>query len=253
MTRYLIFGPGRVGTNMAHYLEHLGHIVVLVGRAEAERDQQRCMGLIKEADIIGVAIPDDKLSVWFDQWGQLVAGKCIIHFSGALTVDGMKSFHPLYSFPKSVLPVATMEKIAFACPVGGPTFSTIFPSAVNPHFEIADHDRARYHALAVLSGNLASYIWNQTAEEFSTLIEETPEEILKSYLGSIVDRFVENPTASLTGPVARRDRQTVEKNLDGLANNANLKKLYEAFLDTAWPEFSSAPNDPDNDDNPKGD
>lgn len=240
MTNYLIFGPGRVGTSMASYLEHLGHSVTLVSRIEAESDQRGCCEGIQEADIIGVAIPDDNLSAWFDQWRAMVAGKTVIHFSGALTIDGMKSFHPLYSFPKTTLPVSKMKDIAFACPVDGPAFDTVFPTAQNPHFEINDKDRARYHALAVITGNLASYVWNEAAQEISTLTNEPPEKILESYLRGVIDRFVESPNSSLTGPIARKDVLTVEKNLDGLSGNPNLKKLYEAFLDTAWPNYPSA-------------
>lgn len=251
MTDYLIFGPGRVGTSMASYLQHLGHSVVLIGRTEADTGQNRCAKLIQEADIIGVALPDDDLSAWYDHWAEIVAGKTVIHFSGALTIDGMNSFHPLYSFPKTTLPVVKMEKIAFACPVDGPNFNVVFPNAPNPHFEISDHDRARYHALAVLTGNLASYIWNEAAQELSNLTNEPPEKIFESYLRGVIDRFVESPTSSLTGPIARKDVLTVEKNLDGLSGNPNLKKLYDAFLTTAWPEYPSAVPQPAQDDDTK--
>ena len=130
-----------------------------------------------------------------------------------------------------------MEKIAFACTEGGPPFSEIFPGAPNPYFDIADKDRARYHALAVLSGNLASFVWNETARELADYAGLPAEQIMESYLRSILERFVENPTASLTGPIARRDRATVEKNLASLAGDQKLQGLYLAFLAAAWPDF----------------
>ena len=237
MANYVIFGPGRVGGSMASYLEQLGHTVILVSRAEAEQSKPKCAKLIADADIIAAAIPDDKLAPWRDEWRDVVAGKMTIHFSGAINIDGLHSFHPLYSFSQSALPLSKMKEIAFACPVDGPQFSDVFPNAPNPHFAIANEDRARYHALAVLSGNLASFIWNETANEFATLTSTPPDKILQSYLGSIVDRFVESPTASLTGPIARKDERTVEKNLEGLAASPKLKGLYEAFLTAAWPGF----------------
>lgn len=237
MASYVIFGAGRVGVSMASYLEHLGHSVSLISREQAEQHKPECERLVAQADIIAAAIPDDKLDAWREAWRAKIDGKTAIHFSGAVSIDGMHSFHPLYSFPRLALPVPKMKEIAFACPVGGPSFNDIFPQAPNPYFEIAAEDRARYHALAVLSGNLASYIWNETANEFSALTNTPPDKILQSYLGSIADRFIESPTSSLTGPIARQDRHTVEKNLEGLAANPKLKGLYQAFLDAAWPDY----------------
>lgn len=237
MTSYVIFGPGRVGVSMASYLEYLGHQVSLISREQAEQHKPECEQLIAEADIIAAAIPDDKLEAWHEKWCAALDGKTAIHFSGAVSIDGMHSFHPLYSFPRLALPVTKMKEIAFACPVGGPSFNDVFPQAPNAYFEIAAKDRARYHALAVLSGNLVSYIWNETANEFAALTSEPPDKILQCYLGSIVDRFVENPTASLTGPIARRDRHTAKKNLQGLAASPKLKALYKAFLNAAWPDY----------------
>ncbi len=237
MTRYTIFGQGRVGANMASYLEHLGHDVSLISRTQAETMRRECAQLIDNAEIIAAAIPDDRLQPWHDEWRDEIRAKTAVHFSGAVSIDGMVGFHPLYSFPKSLLSVGAMEQIAFACPSGGASFGDVFPRAPNPHFEIADGDRARYHALAVLSGNLASYLWNETAKELAVYTGMPPEKIMASYLGSILEGFVENPTSSLTGPIARHDNATVDKNLASLTGDPKLKGLYEAFLAAAWPDY----------------
>ena len=240
MTSYVIFGCGRVGVNIASYLDNFGHSVTLVSRGEAQSEYAKCAKLIENADIVAAAIPDDSLQSWFDQWRGEFSAKTAIHFSGAVSLDGVFGFHPLYSFPKSTLTVEVMKGIAFACPTAGPSFGEVFPRAPNPHFEIAEKDRARYHALAVLSGNLASYVWNETAKELADYSGMPPERIMASYLGSIVDGFVERPTASLTGPVARHDRDTVIRNLNSLKDDQNLKGLYEAFLTAAWPGFDAS-------------
>lgn len=237
MQRYVIFGAGRVGVNMAAYLERFGHQVHLLSRRKAETERSFCEDLIHEATIIAAAIPDDKLSAWREDWRAELTHKRVIHFSGALTIDGVSGFHPLYSFPRSKLSFEKLKTIAFACPAGGPSFEEIFPGAPNPHFKISDKDRPRYHALAVLTGNLAGYVWNETAKEFADLSGLPPQKILGSYLESVVDRFVENPTSSLTGPVARHDEITVRKNQESLSDKENLKSLYKAFVKAAWPEF----------------
>lgn len=235
--RYVIFGDGRVGANMAAYLERLGHRVDVVPRREAEAEKKTCAALIERADVVAAAIPDDRLPDWREEWRRVVGGRPAIHFSGAVDVEGMHAFHPLYSFPKSVVDHEVMKGVVFAAPLDGPAFQDIFPGAANPHFEIANEERALYHALAVLSGNLVGYIWNETAKEFAACSGLPPEQALGNYLQSVLERFFENPQASFTGPVARRDRSAVRANLAALSGNRKLKRLYRAFLDAAWPEY----------------
>jgi len=237
MKRYAIFGAGRVGPNMARYVEHLGHRARVITKDDAINRKDACADIIKRSDIVAAAIPDGKLNAWHAEWRHSLGDRIAIHFSGAVSVNGAFGFHPLYSFPRSALNPAAMEDIAFACPRGGPMFADVFPGAANPHFEIAQGDRAHYHALAVLSGNLASYIWNEVARDIAAYSGMAPSRILQGYLRSIVDRFLETPTDSLTGPIARKDAVAVKANLKALEGEPKLSRLYEAFLEAAWPDY----------------
>lgn len=237
MANYVIFGAGRVGGNMARYLETLGHGVSLISHALAKSDADVCRKEVAGADIVAAAVPDDRIADWHDRWADAIRHKTAIHFSGAARVAGMFAFHPLYSFPPGEIDTAVMKTIAFACPKDGPQFTDVFPDAPNPNFQIAEEDRARYHALAVLSGNFTAYLWNETAKELAQFSGLAPETIMGGYLASVVDRFLESPTDSLTGPVARRDIQTVEANLAALANAPRLQQLYRTFIDAAWPDY----------------
>ena len=239
MTSYVIFGAGRVGVNMAAYLSDLGHRSDLISHDDATSAPDLCREKMAGADIIAAAIPDDAIALWRDHWEDELRGATVIHFSGAAGVPGVAAFHPLYSFPPRRLSFATMQTMTFACPKGGPAFSDVFPGAPNPHFEIADADRARYHALAVLSGNFSAFLWNETMKELAQFPGLDAEAAMRSYLASINERFVEAPTASLTGPVARKDVKTVDANLDALSENPKMKQLYEAFLKAAWPDYPS--------------
>lgn len=239
--RYAIFGGGRVGRNMASYLRHLGHDATVITRHDAEAAPEKCRLEIARSDVIAAAIPDDRLAAWAQTWCGALAGKPAIHFSGALSVSGLSSYHPLYSFPKSLLSPATMRTIAIARQQGAPPFAEIVPNAPNPEFVIADLDRAYYHALAVLSGNFAAFLWNETAKGFADRLRIAPETVLASYFGGLVERFRESPRDSLTGPVARRDRMTVESNLKALADDPKLYELYRAFLHAAWPDYETPP------------
>ena len=236
--RYVIFGVGRAGVSMAAYLRQLGHEVETITRIEAQESHAHCHGLISHSDVVIAAIPDSALQPWFENWRDAIGERPAVHLSGAVTVSGMSSFHPLYSFPKATIDMVIMARIPFACSEQGPDFTKIFPGAQNPHFLLSDEDRAHYHALAVLSGNLSAFLWNKTAEPFEKMSGMPAQEIMGVYLQSLVDRFLEVPTESLTGPVARRDANTVQKNLDALKSQAELRQLYQAFLETAWPEYS---------------
>ncbi|GAB4518723.1 MAG: DUF2520 domain-containing protein [Amphiplicatus sp.] len=235
--KYAIVGAGRVARSIAAYLRALNHEAALIGRAESQARAPSCLRALAAADVIAAAIPDHALAPWRRAYDDAVAGKPAIHFSGALVIEGMWSYHPLYSFPPAPLPPETTARIAFARQEGAPPLASLIPGAKNPEFVVADADRAFYHALAVLSGNFAAYLWNETAKAFSGRLAGLPADVLAGYLHGVVDRFAESPFGSLTGPVARRDRATVEANLDALAREPRLAGLYRAFLAAAWPDF----------------
>ena len=233
--RMLIFGAGRVGASLARYASHLGHEVFLVRRETARSDRAGVRALLGKADLIAAAVPDGAIAGWREEWAGEIGERVAIHFSGALAITGMRSYHPLYSFPTEPLSPATMSRVAIAREEGAPPFSSTLPGAANPEFVVRAADRPYYHALAVLSGNFAAHVWNETAKGFAARFGLPAEEILGSYLAGVVDRFRESPFDSLTGPIARRDAQTVDANLAALARDPRLKALYQAFLDSAWP------------------
>jgi predicted short-subunit dehydrogenase-like oxidoreductase (DUF2520 family) len=235
--RLLFFGNGRVGTNLAAYARHLGADVTLVTRTKAENDRVAVSALIASADVIAAAIPDDRLAGWFATWSPVIGRKPAIHFSGALTIGGMRSYHPLYSFPPTALAPEVLAAIAFAREEGAPPLSSILPGAGNPEFAVSADERAFYHALAVLSGNFAAHLWNETAKAFGSHFKLPPELILGGYLTGVVERFRERPLDSMTGPAARKDAQTVAANLKALEQEPRLRALYESFLASAWPDW----------------
>lgn len=227
--RIVIFGPGRVGGSFGAYARSLGGDVVILSRSDAAEAH------VARADLVAAAIPDDALGGWFDRWRGPLAGKRAIHFSGARVIRGLPGYHPLYSFPPSPMAPADFGRIAIAREPSALSFAELLPGARNPEFVVRNEDRAFYHALAVISGNFAAHLWNETAAAFSERLGPDAGAVMGAYFDSIVDRFRESPAASLTGPVARRDAATVKANLDALEGAPRLQALYRAFLDSAWP------------------
>ena len=236
--RYVIFGAGRVGANVAAYLRHLGHEVDVILRRTALSDKATCRELINTANVVAAAVPDSSIAAWFEEWRHEIGEREAIHFSGAMTIEAMSAYHPLYSFPRSMIDFATFEQIGFACSEYAPAFNEIFPGAPNPNFRVKEQDRAFYHALAVVTGNLPAYLWNRSMPSIERFAGAKAGDVMSVYLQSLVDRFQEAPSDSLTGPIARRDAATVSSNLAALENVAELKALYETFLRAAWPNYS---------------
>lgn len=239
--RALIFGAGRLGSNFAAYASHLGHEASLVGRLTPESDIRAA---IERADLIAAAIPDGVIADWRKRWRGELKEKTAVHFSGALIVDGMRSYHPLYSFPKTLIGPQAWRAIAIIREEGAPEFSSLLPGAANPEFVIRAADRPYYHAIAVLTGNFAAHIWNEAAASFAARLGVPPETLLGPYLEGVVERFRESPNDSMTGPLARRDPCTIAANLAALEGEPRLKALYEAFLASAWPDRPREPGKP---------
>lgn len=241
--RMLIVGKGRVGSSIGAYASHLGHEVSFVTRREAEATPALVAQRIEAAGLVAVAIPDDRLADWHRRWRATIGERPAFHFSGARSIEALPAYHPLYSFPRQSLAPSVTARIAIAREEGAPLFAKMLPGATNPEIVLADGDRAFYHALAVLSGNFAAHLWNETAKAFSGRFDQPPADILGPYLEGVVERFRESPENSATGPVARRDAGTVAANLDALKGEPRLGALYEAFLASAWPDLSRPKSD----------
>jgi predicted short-subunit dehydrogenase-like oxidoreductase (DUF2520 family) len=155
--RIVIFGPGRVGRSFGAFARSLGAEVALLSRSD------EAASAVARADLVAAAIPDDALPVWCEQWRGALAGKRAIHFSGVRVIKGLPGYHPLFSFPADPLDPATFARIAIAREPDAAPFAAVLPGADNPEFVVRDEDRAFYHALAVVSGNFAAHLWNETA------------------------------------------------------------------------------------------
>ncbi len=245
VTDILIIGQGRVGVSMAAYGRSLGLNVDVATHADVKAAGAPLAARMRAARVAAAAVPDSAIAPIFQRWRDHIdegrrADQTFVHFSGALTVDGAHSYHPLYSFPKNVLPMEIMGAIPIAVEEAAPSFDSLFTGAPNPVFTVKREDRAFYHAIAVLTGNFAAHIWNEAATALEKRLPELPPALLAPYLAGVVNRFEESPTASITGPIARRDAETAAANLKSLKGAPQLEALYSAFVQSAWPEGAPA-------------
>ena len=221
--KYVIIGNGRVGPAFAAYCRHLRHEALVWSRAEVERLPAMLLSSFQDADVLAIATPDAAIEQVWITLRPYFDGKHAIHFSGALSIAGTISCHPLYSFPKTTLAPEKFATLAIAVEEGQPTFADVVPGANNPSLVVNAADRAYYHSLAVISGNYAAHIWNTVAARFERKFTTDPAEVFAPYFQSVVERFRESPLSSVTGPIARRDVATVEANLEAIEGEIELE------------------------------
>jgi predicted short-subunit dehydrogenase-like oxidoreductase (DUF2520 family) len=108
------------------------------------------------------------------------------------------------------------------------TFREVFPSLNNQSYEITKKDRPLYHALCVLSGNFPTILWQACNKTYMKKLK-LPDTFFAPYIQNCVEQFIEDPENALTGPLARGDKATIQKNIKALKGSP-LQDIYKIFV-----------------------
>ncbi len=218
----LIIGSGRVATHFKHYFAMKGVPVLDWNRKEhTEADLQK---RLERVSTVLMLIKDSALTEFRETYLRDFKGP-VVHFSGCLEIPNTEVFHPLMTFGPHLYPMSFYEKIHFAVSSAA-KFKTIFPELSNPVFELSAAHKPLYHALCVMMGNFPQILWNRSLKEMEKL--GVPQEAALLYLRKNLENFEANPATSLTGPLVRGDRYTIEKNMNALP--LPMRDLYAAFV-----------------------
>ena len=228
--RYALIGDGRLATSFGRYLEMTGAEVCQWSRSAEATGGVTLEKVVANAEAVLLAISDGAIASFTTAHEALLTGKQLVHFSGALSFEGIAGAHPLYSFPEDPVPKARMEEIVFVTEKGGPDLETLFPTLMNRSLVLDPEQKPLYHALAVLSGNLVSFAWNEVTRVLEDDLDLEAASLLLPYFQSLIDGYAAAPRDSLTGPVKRGDRTTIDKNLAALSTHPSLKPLYDALI-----------------------
>jgi predicted short-subunit dehydrogenase-like oxidoreductase (DUF2520 family) len=225
--RCAIVGAGRMGRALAGGLREAGIAVDgPLGRGA------RC----PDADVVLLAVPDAEIAT---AAALIVRGPLVGHCSGATTLEALApheafSLHPLMTVPADgPSPLAGAgAAIAGTTPhAGGVAHQLALCLGLTP-IDVADEDRAAYHAAASIASN------------FLVTLEATAERLAASAgvdrqaLVPLVRATVENwaslgPDRALTGPIARGDEETVERQRQAIAERTpDLLPLFDALAET---------------------
>ncbi len=185
--------------------------------------------LSENVDRIFLAISDDALEYFIQQHLHNYRGR-IVHFSGALELSTAVSAHPLMTFGDQLYEFENYKKIPFVL-TKPHQLQDLIPGLTNPYYQIEPEEKALYHATCVFSGNFTNLIWKEAFNQFHEL--GLPKEAIIPYLEQTFKNIKHAPNTSLTGPFARRDLKTIEKNLQSLAlQNQKMKNIYSTFMET---------------------
>jgi predicted short-subunit dehydrogenase-like oxidoreductase (DUF2520 family) len=201
-----------------------------VGRAVAARLRERGVG-DDDPELVLLCVPDSAI---VEVARSLEPGPWIGHVSGATPLAALDphrrrfSLHPLQTFTHARGPEQLDGAYAAVTAETEEARIVAFELAsllgLQP-FELADEDRALYHAGAAIASNFLVTL-QRAAAELVTAAGAPPEA-----LDPLMRRTIENGF-ELTGPIARGDWETVEAHLDAIRERRpELESLYRVLAD----------------------
>lgn len=213
--RLRVIGPGRAGRSIATALGEAGWVVhPLLGRGddvnEAAADTDLLVVATPDAAIAEVAAavaPDDRVVV--------------AHLAGSLGLDVLgghlrtAGLHPLVALPSAEAGAARLAAGTWFAVAGDPLVQRAVSDLHGHWFEVADADRAAYHAAAVVASNHLVALMGQV-ERIAGGIGVPAEAYATLARGALEDAIALGPSAALTGPAARGDWATVARHLRAL-------------------------------------
>ena len=223
----LLIGDGRLAMHLARYFEQLDLAYATWSRrAQADGRCPALAALVHSNTHALLAISDAAVEPFLSAHPEL-AGAVRVHFSGRLTTELAVGAHPLFSFAGTLYERELYERIPFVIDCGSPPLASLIPGLSNPAFFIEPERRPRYHALCVLAGNFTTLLWRKFFFELDKELG-MPREHAFPYLDSIA-RGLMGEGAPLSGPLARGDRVTLERNLASLKGDP-FEDVYRAFV-----------------------
>jgi predicted short-subunit dehydrogenase-like oxidoreductase (DUF2520 family) len=230
-TTIAIVGPGRVGRAIAIALRAAGYPVTgPSGRGES----------FERAVVVLLCVPDREIPAAAEAVRS--TADFVGHTSGAtpISVAGVDfGLHPLRSF------VGNEDADAFhgiGCAVAGRSpealrvAGDLVVAVGGEPFPVADAQRAGYHAAASVASNFLVTL--QAAAETIAAASGFATSDMRRHLVPLVRGTVENwaaygPRAALTGPVARGDEATVQRQRAAVAAGApHVLPLFDALCDS---------------------
>jgi predicted short-subunit dehydrogenase-like oxidoreductase (DUF2520 family) len=210
-----IIGPGRAGTSLAAALSARGW--EFAGFRGHHDDPS---GAARGVDVLVIATPDDAVAEVAASVLP-VAGTTVAHLSGSLGLDVLAphrlraAVHPLVPLPNGEVGAARLGSGVTFAVAGAPAGREIVDSLGGRMVDVADADRAAYHAAACIAANHVVALLGQV-ERVAASVGLDLESFLPLTRAAVDDVAALGARAALTGPARRGDWATLSRHLDAL-------------------------------------
>jgi predicted short-subunit dehydrogenase-like oxidoreductase (DUF2520 family) len=235
-----------VGTALGVLLAEAGHRVVAAsGRSGSRARVDRFLpGLAfvspseaaAAASVVIVGVPDDAIApTCLAIAASLRAGTSVVHLSGSASLETLAaareagartlSMHPLQTFPGVVQAIDRLPGSAIAVTAEDEEAyalgERLSRDAGGRPFRLPDERKPLYHAAAVFCSNYLAAVQRIAEELFHAAGLDNPVPLFAPLARATLDNVLElGPSAALTGPAARGDAGTVQRNLEALREQA---------------------------------
>jgi len=234
-----LHGPGRAGGALAIAAHRAGHrIVGIFGRSESAIRSLSDVVRVESGspDLRVIAVSDDAIGVVVESLADL-APVPTVHLSGLVPVSALApieqrgapigSFHPLQTLPTPAIGADRLPGAWVAITASGPFGGDLADFARSlgcMPFDLADQDKAIYHAAAASAANYPLAALALAERLFSAA--GVPFEASRPLVDAIVaNAYAMGPAEALTGPIARGDSGTVAKQVEAVASVGELEDL----------------------------
>ena len=228
-----IIGGGRAGGAMAAALAEVGwQVVPILGRSATASEMA---GAADGVDLVLIATPDAAVPEVATAV-EPTATSVVAHLAGSLGLDAVAShprpaaLHPLVALPDAAVGSRRLLEGGWFAVAGDPFVRQVVADLGGRAFEVADTDRAAYHAAAVVASNHLVALLGQ-AERIAAGAG-VPFAAFMDLVRATVNNVAElGPAAALTGPAARGDIDTIRRHLEAIAPAE--QAAYEALSEQA--------------------
>jgi predicted short-subunit dehydrogenase-like oxidoreductase (DUF2520 family) len=220
-----IVGAGRVGTAFAGALRVGGFQV----DGPLGRDEP-----VPAAGPVLLCVPDAQIAV---AAARLAPGRLVGHTSGATGLDVLAGFeafsvHPLMTVPAgagAAQLTGAPAAVAGCTPHALRTATTLARAAGMTPLEIAEEDRAAYHAAASIAANLLVTL-EDGAERLLATAGAGREALVPLVRAAVEAWAAQGGARALTGPIARGDHETVARQRAAVAERTpDLLDVFDAL------------------------
>jgi predicted short-subunit dehydrogenase-like oxidoreductase (DUF2520 family) len=215
MATIRIIGAGRAGTSLARALRAVGDDV----DGPLDRTTELAVAA-RDVDALVLAVPDDELA-HVAAAVEPDPGCVVMHLSGSLGLDVLAphprraSMHPLVPLPNAEVGAERLLG-GVTLAVAGDSLAAVLGNHLGARLvEVADEDRASYHAAACVAANHVVALLGQV-ERIAATVGLPVDAFLGLTRAALDDVAALGPRAALTGPASRGDWATIARHLEAL-------------------------------------